>query len=313
MTGGERVAGSPTAADDPEMAALRDLAAEVVLAAPVPRSAAYRPRLEPARRALNMAPVQVLSDLGWDAVSSLRRRPLRTAAVALAGLGAVGVVWFSLVPRDASLELAVSPPTPMGLAPTPPPPPIAVPAAPPAPAPVVAAARPVPAATPSSTPEAAPPEARPPVVQRTASKRVPASLALKSTSADPGAQRRRGRRMDPALTLAGRGKEGKKGSSAPAVRAKIDKSRKVASALDRREMLAGLQAIQPRVKQCYRQHGQAGVANVGIDVASGGKVTKVTVTGPLARTPTAGCVKAAVKTARFQGGGGSFHYPFVLP
>jgi hypothetical protein len=33
------------------------------------------------------------------------------------------------------------------------------------------------------------------------------------------------------------------------------------------------------------------------------------VTGPLAKTRTAACVKAAVKTARFQGGGATFQYP----
>lgn len=84
-------------------------------------------------------------------------------------------------------------------------------------------------------------------------------------------------------------------------------------ALDRGAIIQGMQAIQPRVKACYRRYKQRGVANTSIDVGPGGNVAHVTVTGPLARTRTGVCVKAAVKTARFRGGGMTFQYPLVLP
>ena len=85
-----------------------------------------------------------------------------------------------------------------------------------------------------------------------------------------------------------------------------------APALDRAALIEGMRAIQPRVNDCYRVYQERGVANLRIDVGNGGKVKSVTVSGPLARTASAGCVKAAVKTARFRGGSGSFQYPVVL-
>jgi hypothetical protein len=111
------------------------------------------------------------------------------------------------------------------------------------------------------------------------------------------------------VATSARAKETRVSASAPR---HAKKGRDVAS-LDRAAMLAGIQAVEPRVKRCYQQHRQKGVAPVRIDVGPDGKVKKVTVSGPLARTRTGACVKAAVKTARFRGGGTDVQYPFVLP
>jgi hypothetical protein len=113
--------------------------------------------------------------------------------------------------------------------------------------------------------------------------------------------------MDTANASTGRGKAERTIPSAART-----KHQRVAAELDQRAIIAGMAAIQTRVKQCYRQYRQEGVANVAVDVGRGGKVKRVTVSGPLAHTRSGACVKAAVKTARFSGGDLSFHYPLVL-
>jgi hypothetical protein len=112
--------------------------------------------------------------------------------------------------------------------------------------------------------------------------------------------------MEAAVVATGHGKAGREVRAARVTREEI------ASTQDRRAMSEGMQAIQPLVRQCYLEHREKGVADVGIEVGRRGEVKRVTVAGPLARTPTAGCLKAAVKRARFRGGGLRFHYPLVL-
>jgi hypothetical protein len=88
-------------------------------------------------------------------------------------------------------------------------------------------------------------------------------------------------------------------------------ARNVAGALDREAITEGMQSIQPLVRACYREHREKGVASVAVEVGKGGRVKKVKVAGPLAGTRSAGCVKAAVKKAHFEGVG-NFRYPLVL-
>jgi hypothetical protein len=83
------------------------------------------------------------------------------------------------------------------------------------------------------------------------------------------------------------------------------------AALDRVAMSDGMRSIQPRVKDCYREYHQKGVVMTSIEVGADGKVKRVKVSGPLARTRSAACVQAAVKAARFSGAG-RFQYPLVL-
>jgi hypothetical protein len=242
----------PAAADDPEMVELRAFAAEVVRAAGgVPGGAGYRPRLEPRRRTLTAAPVELLGALGWQIGSTVRRRPARTLAFTIAGVGVVvGALWLrsALAPADASLELATAPRILVAAAPAPPPPVIALPDEP----------------VRTSPPPIAP---RPAPVEAVSAPRVAHSAITKPTKR---------------------------------------------SGLDRATLIDGMRAIQPRVNDCYREYHQKGVANLRIEVGRGGRVNRVLVSGPLARTPTAGCVKAAVKTAHFRAGGSSFQYPVVL-
>jgi outer membrane biosynthesis protein TonB len=296
---GEPASDSAFAVDDPEMAELRALAAEVVSAgAGTPRRSGYRPRLEANRRMLAVAPVELLFDLRRSLVSSVRGRPGRTRAFALGGIGAVAgaliLVW-TVAPGDEPLELTAASPPPV-VAPAVPAPPPAQPEPTrdqPAPAPIAAVA--VPAV------ETASPAPR--VARSTTEKR---SLGP-TVKPERSAQRRGGRRIETKVAMASRRKEGK--DFPAAARA----SSKTAHALDRVAIIQGIQAIQPRVKECYRRYRQQGVANASIQVGPDGKVTKVSVAGPLARTRTAACVKAAVKTARFRGGGMTFQYPLVLP
>jgi len=279
------------AADDPEMVELRAFAAEVVSASGgVARRSGYRPRLEPGGRALSLAPVTLLADLGSGLVTSIRERPLRAAGAALVGCGVVAGAIFLLLPRDGALELAASLPDRSGAAVVTAPP-SAVTSIPENLLKTTAPARP------RQDPPQAPPTAQaPPVAQAPAARALPASQPPPAPSAPP--------RVARATTT----KHVAPPTARPAQAARP--SKKVAS-LDRTAMIDGMQAIQPRVSECYREYRQKGVAMTTIEVGGDGKVTKVVVAGPLARTRTGACVKAAVKTARFRGAG-KFQYPLVL-
>ena len=73
-----------------------------------------------------------------------------------------------------------------------------------------------------------------------------------------------------------------------------------------------MKAVEPLVKDCYRDYKQKGLAIVHIEVGKGGKVKGATISGRLAKTRTAVCVKAVLKTARFRQGGFTFDYPVVV-
>jgi hypothetical protein len=260
MEGRTAAPDQPAAADDPQMVELRAFAAEVVRAAGgVPGGAGYRPRLEPRRRTLTAAPVELLGALGWQIGSTVRRRPARTLAFTIAGVGVVvGALWLrsALAPADASLELATAPRILVAAAPAPPPPVIALPD------------EPVRTSPPPVAPSRSP-------VEAVSAPRVARSAIPKRALLPPVKPTKR-------------------------------------SGLDRATLIDGMRAVQPRVNDCYREYHQKGVANLRIEVGRGGRVNRVLVSGPLARTPTAGCVKAAVKTAHFRAGGSSFQYPVVL-
>jgi hypothetical protein len=295
--------------EDSEMVALRAFAAEVVRAAGgVPARRGYRARLD-ASPALALSPRALVAELG-GIVSSFRARPRRTLGFALAGCGAVAVgallLRAAIVPGDASLELIAARPAPLGASvPTPSPPPetmlVEAPARAPAPPPA-----PVPAPAPAPPPAAPVASARDALRALTAEK-APAGKRGAKLAAKEAAQRRAGRRSDAALAGASRGSVTRPLPSS--ARARKEAS---ASGLDRREILAAMQPVQVLVQRCYQRYGEKGVANAGIEVGKRGEVKKVTITGPLARTSTAACLKSAVKTAHFQGGSTTFHYPLVV-
>jgi hypothetical protein len=267
--------GSGAVAEDPEMVALRAYAAEVVRSAGgLPAAPGYRPRLEPVRPALSWAPLQLLTGVGGGIIEWIRRHPLRTLAAAVAGSGAIaGVLLLPGAVVPGDASLELAN----------------------RPAPAIVAVMPAPAPLPAADPfpPAAAPDERPPapIIERPAPRE---------------AQRHGGRRMAAAMAGAGRTK------TAEPVAPAHPRPVKTASAVDRRVVIAGIQAIQPLVNRCARQHGEKGVASVAIEVGSRGEVKRVTIAGPLAGTRAGACLKAAVKTARFREGGLSFQYPFVL-
>jgi hypothetical protein len=297
---GQRADGPAPAADDPDMIALRAFAAEVVIAAGgLPSGSAYRPRLEPGRPLAAAMPEGArLADVGREIAARLRWRPRHPVALALAGVGAMGgalLLGWVLVPGEADLQLAGARPATVAIAPTPPPPP-------PLPLTDTRIVPPPPAAT---RPLAAPPA---PMAARPAPPPTPPRPPVANTIArrePPAAKKTVTRRVARATVT----RRGSAPSAAPTTPGKKDRS---ASAHDPRAMIAGMEAIQPLVKDCYRRYRQKGVANVRIDVGSAGKVKRVQIAGPLARTKSAACLKAAVMTARFGQSGISFQYPLVL-
>jgi hypothetical protein len=83
--------------------------------------------------------------------------------------------------------------------------------------------------------------------------------------------------------------------------------------LTRQEIAAAMKTLAPRLADCHRQHGQAGVGHLAVKVAASGAVEGVTVEGALAGSPTGECVKDAVEVIRFPPSAGvGFRYPFAV-
>jgi hypothetical protein len=83
--------------------------------------------------------------------------------------------------------------------------------------------------------------------------------------------------------------------------------------LTRDEILASMKVLRPRIKDCYRQFGEKGMAWVRVAVGAGGVVKSATVTGTFAKSPTGSCVESAVKTVHFPSSEGlNFDYPFSV-
>jgi hypothetical protein len=66
------------------------------------------------------------------------------------------------------------------------------------------------------------------------------------------------------------------------------------------DIVNAMKGVQPKVQACANQFRVPGTAMVNVSVAAGGKVTAATVTGKFADTPTAACVVAAMKSAKFR-------------
>jgi hypothetical protein len=83
--------------------------------------------------------------------------------------------------------------------------------------------------------------------------------------------------------------------------------------LSQSDIVNAMKGVQPRVKECFNQYKQSGIANVSISVAKGGRVASATVSGKFAGTPSGSCVEAAAKTAKFPPCESmSFPWPFQL-
>ena len=84
--------------------------------------------------------------------------------------------------------------------------------------------------------------------------------------------------------------------------------------LTRDEIKLAMKQLRPRIKDCYRQYQQRGLAQVRIEVGNGGTINSAAVSGrPFAGTPTGECVETAVKTASLPASAGmTFQYPFPV-
>jgi predicted Zn finger-like uncharacterized protein len=86
-----------------------------------------------------------------------------------------------------------------------------------------------------------------------------------------------------------------------------------AGPLSKGAVVAGMNAIKPKVADCYNQFKVPGMAMVMVVIGKNGKVGTATVTGKFAGTPTGSCVERAVKSASFPPSDGlSTPYPFQL-
>jgi len=83
--------------------------------------------------------------------------------------------------------------------------------------------------------------------------------------------------------------------------------------MSRSALVAGFNAVRPKVSACYTKYGVPGTAMVNVVIAKSGRVSKADVTGRFAGTPTGACVEAAVKTAPFPPSDGfSTPFPYQL-
>jgi hypothetical protein len=102
---------------------------------------------------------------------------------------------------------------------------------------------------------------------------------------------------------------GESSSAKPApVKAKLERT-----SLSTDDIKRGMAAVARKAQACFA--GTQGLAPVRLTVAPSGRVTKATVTGMFAASPTGACVERAVRAARFppwDGGPQSFNYNYLL-
>jgi hypothetical protein len=83
--------------------------------------------------------------------------------------------------------------------------------------------------------------------------------------------------------------------------------------ISKNAVVAGFNAVKPKVEVCYDRYGVPGTAMVNVLIAKSGRVSSAVVTGTFAGTPSGACVERAVKTARFPRSDGlSTFYPLRL-
>ncbi len=102
-----------------------------------------------------------------------------------------------------------------------------------------------------------------------------------------------------------------------AARREDDEPKKAASAakgaIPKEDIVKAMMSIQPKLKDCFNQFKVPGVANLRLKVDPSGKVGDASVSGKFAGTPTAGCVEAAARGARFPANDGErIDYPVAL-
>jgi hypothetical protein len=74
-----------------------------------------------------------------------------------------------------------------------------------------------------------------------------------------------------------------------------------------------MNAIKPKINDCYNQYKVPGMAMVMVVIGKSGRISSASVSGKFAGTPTGSCVEKAVKSASFPPSEGlSTPYPFQL-
>ncbi len=239
----------------------------------------------------------------------------------------LGVLGLGIVGLGFGIYKVVSAPPPA------PPPQIIVPApiAAPAPAPAPAAA-PAAAAAPSAEPAKPAAPSEKPAEEKTASeKKKPSGKGARTVARSPSEGSAKpasdtSNRPSPEPTAVAAKPTPKRGGSIddlldqvgpkkPAGEAKPARAPSAAplAPLSQSDIVNAMKGVQPRVKECFNQYKQPGIANVSISVARGGRVASATVSGKFAGTPSGSCVEAAAKTAKFPPCEAmSFPWPFQL-
>jgi predicted Zn finger-like uncharacterized protein len=100
---------------------------------------------------------------------------------------------------------------------------------------------------------------------------------------------------------------------APAPRRAAAPPPEAAGPLSKSAVVAGMNAIKPKINDCYNQYKVPGMAMVMVVIGKNGKVSSASVSGKFAGTPSGACVEKAVKSASFPPSEGlSTPYPFQL-
>jgi len=102
-------------------------------------------------------------------------------------------------------------------------------------------------------------------------------------------------------------------SSAPRQAAAPSASDEKLPPLSRGQVVKGMNAVLPKAKACYKRYNVPGTAMAKITVEPTGRVSKASVSGKFAGTPSGDCVEAALMSAHFDRSGGlTFDYPVAL-
>ncbi len=132
------------------------------------------------------------------------------------------------------------------------------------------------------------------------------SAAL-SSSHEPGASRSKQRARKPRSTAPAR----RRAAAATRAAARSQRPR----TLSRRIIRRGMLGIKGKVQDCYDRYKVSGRAKIRLVIGRSGRVTRSSLRGTFAGSPTGKCVKRAVSRAlfpRFRGKPISITYPFIL-
>jgi predicted Zn finger-like uncharacterized protein len=140
--------------------------------------------------------------------------------------------------------------------------------------------------------------------------KTPSDLEAATTSQKPKDE------LDRLLESAIGGRKKKRGVTSPSPSStSVPSEGQLPYSLTRAQVHAGMRSISSKVRACYTKYGQSGTAIVTVVISNTGRVSKATVSGNFAGTPTGACVAQAVRSAsfpRFTKSSLTVRYPFFL-